>query len=59
MTNEVRLGDIIRIDVALIRQINELPNHCTQRIRLTQIQVEPDGTKVLVLSTNLADEVQG
>jgi hypothetical protein len=49
-TEIVRVSDIIRISVALIQQIHDLPEHRTLRVRLDHIQVEPDGSKVLHLT---------
>ena len=45
----VYVGDLMKISVELIRAIAEQPNFTTHLVRLRQIRLEPDGTKVLVM----------
>jgi hypothetical protein len=48
--SELRIGDVMRISVALIKQIEEEHGGQSPRVIVKEIRVEADGTRILVLS---------
>ena len=47
--NAVAVGDTMRISVELIKQIDRLPEHASELVKLVEVRVEADGSKTLVL----------
>jgi len=50
MSKVIQIGDFIRVSVALIRDIHAQPGHESLLCVITDVKVEPDGSKVLVLT---------
>jgi len=57
-TKIVRVGDLIRISVALIRHMNEEDDGLSIAAELTEVQLEEDGTKVLMLTRRIDPEAR-
>jgi len=49
LIDRVVVGDVIRISVALLRQIYDDPDHETEAVKLASVRTEADGTKILIL----------
>jgi len=48
--DKVVVGDVIRISVALLRQIyDESPDHETELVKVAAVRTEADGSKILLL----------
>lgn len=50
----VDVGDVIRFSVGLLKQLYEEPDHISLLVKVIEVRVELDGSKVLVLQR--ADE---
>jgi hypothetical protein len=49
MTEVVKVGDRIRFTVALLRDLEKLPEHRSFLVEVAEVRVEDDGGKILVL----------
>lgn len=49
MSEIIRIGDRIRISVALIKQIYAMPDHASESVELVEVLALDDGCKELML----------
>lgn len=49
LARAVTVGDRMRLSVALIRDYAALPDHASPVVILTEVRLEDDGTKILVM----------
>ncbi len=50
----VLIGDKIRFSVELIRDIASMPDRSTQLLRVVEIRTEEDGTKYILVNTEVS-----
>lgn len=49
--NDLGEGDIMRMDTTLLSKIYAMPQHHSMKVRVKEVRVDTDGTKILVVET--------
>ena len=48
-TDHVKVGDQMRMSLALLEYIQAAPQHESQIVRLVEVRIEDDGTRTLIV----------